>query len=158
MDGNLIWQRDLGVLNSGWFYDPDYQWGFASSPIIYRNLVVVQCDIGKNSFIAGYDVDNGNRVWLTPREEVPSWGTPTVYEGKKRAEIIANASKFIRGYDPLTGKELWRLGRNSEVTVGTPVCGNDLIYVTGGYPPIRPVYAIRAGATGDITLEKGKSS
>jgi outer membrane protein assembly factor BamB len=158
VSGNLLWKRDLGVLDSGWFYDPDYQWGFASSPIIYRNLVIVQCDIGKNSFIAAYHVADGSRAWLTPRDEVPSWGTPTIYEGNTGAEIITNATKFIRGYDPLTGKELWRLGKNSEVTVGTPVCGHGLIFVTGGYPPIRPVYAVRAGAKGDISLPKGKTS
>ena len=157
-NGKLLWKRDLGVLDSGWFFDPDYQWGFASSPIIYKNLTIIQCDAGKNSFIAAYGLEDGNRVWLTPREEVPSWATPTVYEGKSRSEVVTNATKFVRGYDPLTGKELWRLGRNSEITVGTPVCGNGLIFVTGGYPPIRPVYAIRPGASGDITLEKGKSS
>ncbi len=156
--GNLLWKRDLGVLASGWFYDPDYQWGFASSPVIYKNEVIVQCDIGKGSFIAAYDLHDGKPLWRTPREEVPSWGTPTIYEGKERAEIITNATKFIRGYDPQTGKELWRLGRNSEVTVGTPVTGHDLFFVTGGYPPIRPVYAIRPGSNGDISLPKGKTT
>jgi outer membrane protein assembly factor BamB len=158
VSGKLLWKRDLGVLDSGWFYDPDYQWGFASSPIIYRNLVIVQCDIGKNSFIAAYQLEDGSRVWQTPREEVPSWGTPTLCQGKTRTEVVTNATKYIRGYDPLTGKELWRLGHNSEITVGTPVCGHDLIFVTGGYPPIRPVYAVRVGAMGDISLAKGKTA
>jgi outer membrane protein assembly factor BamB len=157
-DGKLCWQKDLGVLDSGWFFDADYQWGFASSPILYKHLVIVQCDIGKNSFIAAYDVRDGRQVWLTPREEVPSWGTPTIYQGPPRDELVTNATKFIRGYDPLTGKELWRLSRNSEITVGTPVTGQGLIFVTGGYRPIRPVYAIRPGASGDISLPKGKSS
>jgi outer membrane protein assembly factor BamB len=158
LDGSLLWHRDLGVLDSGWFFDSDYQWGFASSPIIYKGLVIVQCDIGKNSFIAAYNIEDGNRVWITPRDETPSWGTPTLFEGKNRVELVTNATKFIRGYDPATGKELWRLGRNSEITVGTPVSGDGLIFVTGGYPPVRPVYAIRAGASGDITLPKGKTS
>ncbi len=157
-DGKLLWKRDLGVLDSGWFYDPDYQWGFASSPILYQNLVIVQCDIGKNSFLAAYRVADGERVWLTPRDEIPSWGTPTIYQGQARTELISNASKYVRGYDPLTGQELWRLGRNSEITVATPVCAHDLIFVTSGYSPVRPVYAIRPGATGEITLEKGTTS
>jgi outer membrane protein assembly factor BamB len=156
--GKLLWKKDLGVLDSGWFYDADYQWGFASSPIIFKGLVIVQCDIGKNSFIAAYKVVSGDRAWVTPREEVPSWGTPTVYEGKPRDELVANATKFIRGYDPLTGKELWKLGRNSEVTVGTPVTGQGLIFVTGGYPPVRPIYAIKPGGRGDISPAKGKTA
>ena len=44
-DGKLLWKKDLGVLNSGWFFDPDYEWGIGSSPIIYKNMVIVQCDI-----------------------------------------------------------------------------------------------------------------
>ena len=153
-NGKLLWKQDLGTMDAGWFYDPDYQWGHASSPIIYKNLVIVQADIQKDSFIAAYDLKTGRRVWTTPREEIPSWGTPTVYEGKTRAELIANATKFIRGYDPMTGKELWRLGGNSEITTPTPIIAHDLIYVTAGYRPIQPIYAIRLGATGDITLQE----
>jgi outer membrane protein assembly factor BamB len=103
-NGKLLWKQDLGTMDAGWFYDPDYQWGHASSPIIYKNLVIVQADIQKDSFIAAYDLKTGKRMWTTPREEIPSWGTPTVYEGKTRAELIANATKFIRGYDPMTAK------------------------------------------------------
>ena len=158
IDGRLLWKLDLGVLDAGWFYDPDYQWGGGSSPIIYKNLVIVQCDVQKNSFIAAYDIKDGRRVWLTPREEIPSWGTPTVYEGKTRAELITNATKYVRGYDPMTGKELWKLSGNSEITTPTPVVAHDLIFVTSGYAPVQPIYAIRAGATGDISLKDGKES
>ena len=92
------------------------------------------------------------------RDEISSWGTPTVYEGKTRAELIANGSKAIRGYDPLTGKELWRLSPNSEITTPTPFVAHDLIFVTSGYAPIQPIYAIKPGATGDISLKDGKES
>jgi outer membrane protein assembly factor BamB len=155
--GKLLWKQDIGVLDSGWFYDTDYQWGHASSPVIYRNLVIVQADVQKDSYIAAYDLKTGKQVWKTPREELPSWGTPTVYEGKTRAELIANGTKFIRGYDPSTGKELWRIGPMSEITTPTPFVAHDLIFVTSGYAPIQPIYAIRAGrANGDITLKAGE--
>src|ERR1044071_3910161 len=67
VNGKLLWKQDLGVLDSGWFYDPDYQWGTASSPIIYKNMVIVQCDIQKGSFIAALDVKTGKEVWRTQR-------------------------------------------------------------------------------------------
>lgn len=156
--GKLLWKQDLGVLDSGWFYDPDYQWGHASSPVIYKNLVIVQADVQKNSFIAAYDLKTGRQVWRTSRDEIPSWGTPTVYEGGGRAELITNGTKFIRGYDPLTGKELWRLGGNSEITTPTPFVAHGLIFVTSGYRPIQPIYAIRLGASGDITLQGDKEA
>ena len=158
LDGKLLWKQDPGVLDAGWFYDPDYQWEHASSPIIYKNLVILQADIQKGSFIAAYDLKTGKQVWKTSREEIPSWATPTVYEGKTRAELITNGTKAIRGYDLAAGKELWRLTPNSEITTPTPFVAHDLIYVTSGYAPIQPIYAIRPGATGDITLKEGEVS
>jgi len=158
LDGKLKWKQDLGLLDSGWFYDADYQWEHGSSPIIYKDLVIIQADVQKDSYIAAYDIKSGKQVWKTPREEISSWGTPTIYEGKTRAELITNGSKAIRGYDPMTGKELWRLTPNSEVTTPTPFAAHDLIYVTSGYAPIQPIYAIKPGAMGDITLKDGKDS
>jgi outer membrane protein assembly factor BamB len=156
--GKLVWKQDLGVLDSGWFFDADYQWGMASSPIIYKDLAIVQCDVQKGSFIAAFDLKTGKQVWRTSRDEIPSWGSPTIFESKGRAMVVTNATKRIRGYDPLTGKEVFELSGNSEVTVGTPVTGHDLVFVTAGYPPIQPIYAIRATAAGDITLAEGKES
>jgi len=156
--GKLLWKQDLGTLDAGWFYDPDYQWEYASSPVIYKNMVIVQADIQKESFIAAYDLKTGKRLWMTPREEIPGWGTPTVYEGKVRAELVTNGTKAIRGYDPSTGKLLWWLAPNSEITTPTPIIAHDLIYVTSGYAPVQPIYAIRPGGNGDISLKDGKES
>ena len=156
LNGKLLWKQDLGILDAGWFYDADYQWDYGSSPIIYKNLVIVQADIQKNSFIAAYDLKTGKPVWKTSREEIPSWGTPTVYEGKERAELITSGPKAIRGYDPATGKELWRLGPMSEITTPTPFAAFDLIFVTSGYAPIQPIYAIKPGGSGDLSLKEGQ--
>lgn len=154
LDGNLQWKTDVGTLDAGWFYDRSYSWGHASSPVIHGGLVIVQADIYADSFIAAYSLKDGREVWKTERESIPSWGTPTVYEGAKGAEVIANGPT-IRGYDLKTGKELWSLSPNSEVTVATPIIANDMFYVTAGYPPARPVYAIRPGSRGDISLPDG---
>jgi outer membrane protein assembly factor BamB len=119
----------------------------------------VQADIQKGSFVAAYDLKSGKQVWKTLREgELPGWGTPTVYEGKTRAELVTTGAKYVRGYDPLTGKELWRLGPMSEITTPTPIFAHDLIYVASGYAPIQPIYAIRPGASGDISLKDEKES
>jgi len=157
LEGKLLWQRDLGVLNAGWFYDPDYEWGIGSSPIIWKNMVIAQCDIQKNSFIAAFDVATGAPLWRTPREEIPSWSTPAIFEHDGRAELVTQATTFIRGYDPANGKELWRLSGNSEITIPTPIVGPGMIIVTNGYRGVQPIYAIRPGATGDITLKADQS-
>jgi len=156
--GNEQWRRDLGVLDAGWFFNEDTQWGHASSPVIYGNTVIVQCDRSKDSYIAAYDLRTGNEVWKTQRDEISSWGTPAVYQGKIRDELITNASRYIRGYNPATGQEFWRLSPNSEITVGTPVFSDSLIYVTAGYPPVSPVYAIKPGGNGDISIPDSLNS
>ncbi len=157
-EGKLLWQRDLGKLDSGWFFDADYQWGFGSSPIIFNDLAIIQCDVGKGSFIAAYRVTDGQDVWRTERDEIPSWGTPTIVESNGKVELVTNATKFARGYNPRTGEELWRLGNHAEITVPTPIFAHGLIYITSGYRPIQPIYAIRPGATGDITLKDKATS
>ncbi len=158
MDGGLLWKNDVGLLDNGWFFDPTVQWGHSSSPIIYLNSVILQVDRQKDSFIAAYDLDDGHQLWRTSRDdEIPTWGTPTIARGRSGDELITNGTK-VRGYDPETGGLRWTLGPNSEVTVGSPVVGPDLVYVTGGYPPVRPVYAIRPGFSGDISLGDASSN
>ncbi|MCH9646790.1 MAG: PQQ-binding-like beta-propeller repeat protein [Deltaproteobacteria bacterium] len=158
--GKLLWHQDLGTLSSGWFFDPTYEWGFASSPILFKGKVIVQVDIQEGSFIAAFDVATGKQLWRTARQEIPSWGTPTILPAAQPGgidEVITNAPT-VRGYDVATGRELWTLSPNSEVTVGTPVVADGIAYVTGGYPPARPVYAIKPGGRGDLTLPEGSSS
>jgi outer membrane protein assembly factor BamB len=156
--GKQLWQRDIGIVDNGWFFDPTYQWGHSSSPIIYKSSVIVQVDQQKGSYLAAFDLATGKPLWRTERpDEISTWGTPTIVSSARGDEIVTNGTK-VRGYNASTGKLLWTLGPNSEITVGTPVAGNDVVYVTGGYPPVRPVYAVKAGASGDITLPKGQTT
>lgn len=150
--GKLKWTKDLGVLNVGAYDIPSYEWGTASSPIIYKNLVIVQCDQQSGSFLLAADLETGRTVWKTERSELPSWGTPNVYTAPGGApELVTNASNFVRGYDPATGEERWRLGGSSKITAPTPVFGKGLIVVASGRGPERPIFAIRPGGKGDIT-------
>jgi len=158
--GDLKWKRDLGRLDAGAYDDPTYEWGTASSPILYKDLVIVQCDQQKDSFLMALRLQDGQTVWKAPREELPSWATPTVYPGAGpgQAELVTNAPNFIRGYDPQTGKELWRLGRSSKITAPTPVFDADLIVVMSGRRPNAPIFVVKAGARGDITLPEGATA
>lgn len=158
LDGTLLWKQDLGVLNAGYYADPQFQWGIGSSPIIYEGLVIIQCDIDKNPFIAAYDIKTGRRVWLTQRDDMPSWSTPSVFIGKNRAELIVNAPSHVCGYDLTTGKELWRLYWGMDIVESTPITSDEFIYVSSGKGRQNPIYAIRPTANGDITLKGGQSS
>ena len=158
LNGKLLWKQDLGVLNPGYVGQPDLAWGYASSPTIYKDLAIVQCDLHHDSFIAAFNLKDGKRVWFTPRDELPAWSTPVIYEGKARTELITSGSKYYRGYDPLTGKELWRLADNCQVKVPSPVIAHDLFYLSGGNPRGREFYVVRPNASGDISLSSGQDS
>ena len=156
--GTLLWKRDLGRMDVGAYDLPQYEWGPASSPIIWNDRVIVQVDTSGPDFVTALDLKTGKTLWQTTREELPSWGTPTVVEVNGRAELVTNGSNFIRGYDPKTGEELWRLGGSSQITAPTPIFAGGLIIVASGRAPERPIFAIKPGARGNITLNAGTRS
>jgi outer membrane protein assembly factor BamB len=161
LDGNLLWQKDLGLFDTGFFFDPEYQWGDASSPVLFRDSVILQSDRQKDSFLAAFSLSDGTLRWRTARDELPSWGSPTLFEGPDGgAELVTNGIRGIRGYDPATGKELWHLAtENSMIAGSTPVVAlGDLFVVGNGYRPLKPIYAIRRGVRGEIAMgEEGAS-
>lgn len=152
LDGNLKWSRNLGVLDAGAPGAPDYQWGFASSPIIHDGKVIVQCDVQGDSFLAAFNLADGTELWRAPRDEDPTWSTPTVCASAAHTQVVCNGYKRIGGYDLATGKELWWMKGGGDVPVPTPVVAHDLIYITNAHGSESPIYAIRPAAEGDITL------
>ena len=169
-DGELLWEVDLGPLDGGASYDVTYQWGAASSPIIWEDLVIVQADQQEGSFIAAFDIDTGEEAWRTQRDVISSFSTPTIHRGTDRVELVTNGAMTMRGYDPRTGKELWRLSSRpvdrppepadpwTWATVATPVSSGGLLFVTTVYGRAHPLFAVREGAVGDISLAAAESS
>lgn len=156
--GNFLWKVDLGRVDLGAYDIPTYEWGPASSPIIWNDLVILQVDTQTDSFLIALDGATGKTVWKTDREELPSWGTPTIANTASGPVLVTNASNFIRGYDPRTGKELWRLGGSSKITAPTPIFSEGMFVVASGRGPERPIFVVRPGALGDLTLRDGKTS
>jgi outer membrane protein assembly factor BamB len=158
LNGRFLWKVDLGRLDLGAYDIPTYEWGHASSPIIWNDLVLLQCDTQADSFLLALDTATGKTMWKTDRKELPSWGTPTVAMTESGPELVTNASNYVRGYDPRTGKELWQLGRSSKITAPTPIFSDGLFVIASGRAPERPIFAVRAGSRGDLTLPDGKSN
>ena len=154
MDGELLWKKDLGTLDSAFYLAPEAQWGFGSSPLIHDGKVIVQADVLEGSFLAAYDVRDGREIWRTAREDVPTWSTPTVHG----SQVLVNGWKHIGGYDLATGKEIWRMQGGGDIPVPTPYVVDDLIYLTSAHGGGRPVYAVRTSARGDITLAAEETS
>jgi len=151
LKGKLLWKRDLGVLDAGYFMVPQAQWETGSSPVLHEGMVIVLADVQKLSFLAAFDARTGDEVWRTRRRDVPTWGTPTIHTANGRTQIIVNGFRHAGGYDFKTGKEIWKLGRNGDIPVPTPVVSGGLVYITNAHGPQSPVYAIKETAAGDIT-------
>ena len=158
VDGTPLWHVDLGRIDMGAYDIPTYEWGPASSPIIWNGLVILQCDTQADSFVLALDLETGETKWKTSRNELSSWGTPTVAATAAGPQLVTNASNFIRGYDARTGRELWRLSGSSKITAPTPIFAEDLIVVASGRAPERPIFAVKPGARGDLTLASGQAA
>ncbi len=152
INGALLWKQDLGRLDVGAYDAPDYEWGHASSPILFNDSVIVQCDQQKGSFLAAFNLRTGKPLWRTDRDELPSWGTPAIYRDAKRTLLVTNSSNFIHAYDPGTGKEIWRIGGSSKITAPTPVSSPGIILVASGRRPEAPIFAIRPN--GEVIWQK----
>lgn len=153
-DGNELWRKEFEPKKT------KYDYGAAASPVVYDGKVIVIYDNEEASYIATFDAKTGEEVWRSERDEISSWASPFVWENDLRTEIVTNGKKRIRSYD-LDGKLLWDLdGRMSWACIATPFASHGLVYVNSGYfgDKHRPVYAIRPGASGDITLGDDETS
>lgn len=147
-EGNLLWSNALGP------FPMRYDWGSGASPVAHNGRVYLACDNEEQSFLLAVDGATGHEIWRTPREKESNWSTPFVWENEKRTEIVVPASKGVISYD-LSGKQLWTLHGMSSITIATPYSANGLLYISSGYvgDKLRPIYAIRPGASGDISLK-----
>jgi outer membrane protein assembly factor BamB len=138
-------------MDSAFYSVPSAQWGFASSPVIHQGKVVVLRDVLTNSFIACFDVADGKELWRTPRQDVPTWGTPTVVKVGAQDQVLVNGWHHTGAYEFATGQEVWRLQGGGDIPVPTPIVANGLAYFTSAHGSLRPMRAIRFEAKGDIT-------
>jgi outer membrane protein assembly factor BamB len=130
-----------------------WNWGTSSSPVLHGDLLFVLNDNHQQSFLVALDKRTGKDVWRVDRDEKSNWTNPFVWANALRTEIVTAGSGKVRSYD-LSGKLLWELRGMSNVTVPTPFTADGLLYIASGcaHSSLRPVYAIRPGATGDISL------
>ena len=133
-----------------------YGWGTAASPVLYQERIYVVNDNDDRSFLAALDKRTGKQVWRVERDEGSNWSTPYIWENERRTEIITAGTRKVRSYD-LDGHVVWELGGMSSIAIPTPFAQFGLLFVTSGYvgDQVRPVFAVRPGARGDISLQEG---
>jgi len=153
LNGKELWSKKLGSFKTR------YNWGTAASPVLYKDRLFVVNDNDEQSFLVALDKRTGEQIWRVERDEKSNWATPYIWENKQRTELITSGRGKIRSYN-LDGQLLWELGGMSSIVIPTPFAGNGLLYVSSGYvgDRRRPIYAIRPGAVGDITLKNGQNS
>jgi outer membrane protein assembly factor BamB len=156
LDGTLLWKRQ-------WEPRPIYlDFGTASSPTVHGGRVYLLQDNEAEPSLVALDAKTGEDVWRTARPGSKgmrsSWMTPFVWTNALRTEIVTTGHGMVLSYD-LNGRELWRVTRMSMPTA-SPLTYDGLLYVgTGSQGDAnRPFHAIKPGASGDITLEEGRSS
>ena len=147
-DGNPLWQHEIEPKETLTNY------GAAASPVVLGEQVIFIYDNEEASYIAAIDGATGRMQWKKPRDEVSTWSTPFVWTHAGRTEIVTTGFKANRSYAP-DGKLLWHFdGRMTAICTPSPFAVDGLLYLTSGSGGggVRPMFAIRPGATGDITL------
>jgi outer membrane protein assembly factor BamB len=157
LDGRLLWRRDLGVINISKY---GIGWGYASSPAIHGDHIVLLCDDPQNPFIAAVRLADGRELWRTPRKGIceRSWGTPLVHTDGTSTQIVANGWPWVVSYDLETGNERWRLKSGGDNPIPSPFVANGWIFVTNAHGGKAPIFAIRPSARGDISPADGATS
>jgi len=136
-----------------------FGWGSAASPVLHGGRLFLVNDNDEQSELLALDAKTGHEVWRVVRDEKSNWSTPLVWQSGARTELVTTGSQAVRSYD-LEGKPLWSLKGMSSIAIPTPLAGAGLLFVTSGYvgDKARPFYAIRPGASGDITLGPGETN
>jgi outer membrane protein assembly factor BamB len=146
LEGKLLWKQD---------WEPKRthgDWGPGASPVLYKGRLYVVNDNEDHSFLMAVEASSGKTLWSVDRDETTSWASPFVWENEKRTEIVTAAGKSVRSYS-LDGKLLWSLGPLTPFQIPTPFGNRNFLYLASGWigGDTRPVYAIRPGASGDIS-------
>jgi outer membrane protein assembly factor BamB len=153
LDGKLIWSKSFDPMPTM------FGWGTASSPILFEDRLIILNDNEKQSYLLCLNKKDGTQIWRTERDEKTTWATPFVWKNEQRTEIVTAGTKRIRSYD-LDGKPLWELGGMASLIIPTPFARHGLLYLGSGpiLDPRKPIFAVKPGAKGDITLKDNETS
>lgn len=136
MDGKEIWHAKVG--------DGTHGWGSSNSPVLYKDLVIINASIESNSLVA-LNKQTGKEEWRV-KNISSSWNTPVLVDAAGGTELVLNESNAVLAYDPATGKELWRVTGFGGYVCPSVVAHKDIVYVVRG-----EALAIKAGGRGDVT-------
>ena len=158
MDGQLIWKRDFGLINSAWNVVESAEWEFSSSPVIFQDKVLIQADALNQSFVAVLDLHTGETIWRQERDEISGWCTPNIYFDGNKPRFVVNGYQHRGAYDLHSGEEIWRMSGGGDIPVPTPIAWKDLIYFNSAHGPNAPLMALKNNALGEIPYPESDES
>lgn len=153
MEGRRLWSTNWPAVRTR------NGWGSAASPALHNGRLFIVNDNDEKSFAVALDAKTGQELWHVDRDEKSNWATPYIWQNDQRTELITSGTKRVCSYS-LDGKLLWELGGMSSIVIPTPFSKFGLLYVCSGYvgDKVRPVFAIKPGASGDISLKSGEAT
>ncbi len=153
LKGALLWKQMFDAKKTR------FGWGTAASPVLYKDRLYILNDNDEESWLMALDKKTGKEIWKVERLKETNWATPYIWENGTRTELIVPATKGVRAYD-LDGKVLWEFKGMSSIAIPMPFSKHGLLYIASGYvgDQHRPVYAVKPGASGDISLKEGETS
>lgn len=146
LSGKLVWQKHLGAT-----YGPfEINWGHGSSPVVYKNRLILLCYHERGSYLLALDARTGSVQWKADAAPgVTSYSTPLVVETGDRAEVVVNSSVGVSGHDVASGERKWYVEEPNRFPIPTPIFHDGLIYTSRGYRS-SPFLAVRPGGTGNV--------
>ncbi len=144
LDGQPIWQVRVGDFNP-----KRYEYGYAPSPVFYRQLVIIAGEHDGDSYLVALERATGKEVWRTPRPASISFSTPSIGHVAGRDQLMMSGQEVVAAYDPATGVPLWQAPGTTYATCGTMVWSGDIALASGGYPKAETV-AVRADGSKQV--------
>lgn len=152
MEGKKVWEKNIGT------FTMQANWGTSSSPILFKDKLIMQFDNEENSQVIALDKLTGEDKWRTKRDEISTWSTPYIWKNKECVELVTGGKKK-RSYNPETGELIWELDMQGGRDITTPISTNEMIYLCneersdgGGI-----LFAVKAGASGNISLDSAEN-
>lgn len=155
--GNLLWERDFGLIMSAWNVVPSAEWEFCSSPIIFQDKVIIQADALNTSFVEVLNLKTGETLWKKDRDEVAGWCSPNVYFDKDKPRVVVNGYKHRGAYDLNSGEEIWKMDGGGDIQIPTPVIWKNLLFFTSAHGRHAPLMAVKTNAVGEVPYPESDS-
>lgn len=150
MTGKVVWRVDAGN-----FRPQAYEYGYAASPTVYRDTLIVTADCDTSAWIRAFRLTDGEQLWVRERPLMLNWGSPIVATLGGRDQLLLSGTNMIAAYDPASGAPLWSTPCLTMATCGTCIWADGMVFASGGYPDAETV-AVRADGSGVVWKNKVK--